>query len=280
MVERHRRAQARAMLSKAGYKSGGHFKSDGAPVKRLIGEAIREHEEHDHPGKKRTPLKLADGGAVKGFNTGMRIHKPRGMAKGKKPHTTVNVLVGGPHPVQNQPVPVPIGGPPPIGPGAMGPPGGLPGQPPMGANRGGRFKKGGTVKADSQRDPIKGLPEGKLKNGGKAQKRAMGGPIMAPSASVGNTVMGLTPNGPATQGGGGNSVMGVTPPMPGGRPPMMVPNPNDIMKIGGNGGLPMNRGGKAKTKKVIDDGAGGGLGRLEKAKAYGAKVKRGGHTHV
>lgn len=205
MTEIHRRANARRVLSSAGYKAGGHFKPDGSPAKKLIGESVREHE---HEAKPRTKLKA--GGTVPGAAFGARTHKPRGMGMGKskKGHTTVNVVVGAPHPKPPMAVPVPIGGPPPIGPGgpppigpggAM-PPGGLPGQMPggLGANRGGRFAKGGKI--NSERDPIREEPNGKMVEGKLA------------------------------------------------------------------------RGGKAKTKPVIDDGAGGGLGRLEKAAAYGAKV--------
>lgn len=49
-------------------------------------------------------------------------------------------------------------------------------------------------------------------------------------------------------------------------------------KIKGMPAGQFKRGGSVKTKPVIDDGAGGGLGRLEKATAYGAKVKKGGRS--
>lgn len=287
MSERHKRKNAREMLSRAGYKAGGHFAN-----KKMIGESVREHEDHLHPDEPKTKLKLKAGGSVMGM-PGPRTHKPRGMGK-KKPHTQVNVIVGGsgPKPV---PVPVPIGGPPPIGPGAPMPPGGMPGQmPPPGANRGGRFAKGGSVK-DSQRDPIKstdGDVEGKLKRGGntKAKKLFYGGmatpnvqgspimraqPPMGPQPGTGmggaqgNPIMSMPGGGPSSGTGGsgidGGGIMKVTP------PPMALPG----ARI--SDGL-MNKGGKAKVKKVIGGGSGGGLGRLEKADAYGAKVKHGGKT--
>lgn len=174
MTERHKRAQARKMLTKAGYHSGGHFK-DGEGHK-MIGESVREgvheHEANMHPGKKMTALKFKDGGSIPGEMPAMRAHKPRGAKKGKSAHTTVNVVVAhrppAPAPAA---VPVPIGGGAPIGPMAGGPPGGLPGQMP-GANTGGRFAEGGRTKEESQRDPIKAGGkdlEGKLKRGGKTR---------------------------------------------------------------------------------------------------------------
>ena len=288
MSERHKRKNAREMLTKAGYKIGGHF----AKTKGMIGEAVREHEDADHEGKPHTKLKLKDGGAVTSAAFGARIHKPRGMGKGKKPHTTVNVVVAGqgggaPKPV---PVPVPIGGPPPIGPGAGMPPGGLPGQMPggpmPGAKRGGRFAKGGSVKEDSQRDPIRnvnGRLEGKLKKGGRAKdKYLMGGPI-APNATMGMGALPPAPIGPSPSAS-------VAPPI-GALPPAPV-GPGMAAGVSQPGGLGntlmrgnpmamdrsmMKRGGKAKAADPeMTGGGGGGLGRLQKAEEYGAKVKRGG----
>lgn len=211
MAEHERRAKGRALLNKAGYGSaGGHLSkhADKYATKHEVVDAVHAHEGADHPGTKKTRIKLADGGLAHG---GMA--KPRGDRKGrggkKHAHTVVNVVVGG-HDKPPMPIPVPVGAgpsgppmPPPMPPGGGGMPPGLaaaggpppPGAPPM--QRGGRagYKSGGSVKVESGRDKIKGLPDGQFK-----------------------------------------------------------------------------RGGSVKTKKVIDDGAGGGLGRLEKAKAYGARV--------
>jgi len=89
----------------------------------------------------------------------------------------------------------------------------------------------------------------------------------------------------------GQPPMGGMPPMPP-RPqgqPMPVPPPQGMppqgMPMGGAmppqmppqaGGMALarKRGGRAMTEHVIDHAAGGGLGRLEKVKAYGLKPPR------
>lgn len=167
MSERHPRKNARAMLSKSGYRAGGHVKKhpDEAEDKKLIKKEV-----------KKTALKLRDGGCADGGATKPRADRLArgGKAHGKhgKSHTTVNVVVGAGH---NRPVPVPVpkpvpvpvdpnamagaGGPPP-GAGPMPPPGGMP---PQG------FKKGGKVKVDSQRDTVKGIPVGQFAKGGRTK---------------------------------------------------------------------------------------------------------------
>lgn len=163
MSESSKRKKARDMLSNAGYKSGGHMKGDAK-----IKSAVHQHEGHDHPGEKKTPIKLKAGGTAHG-------HKPKHRADRKgRGHTTVNVVVAGQHP---KPVPVPIPKPVPVpvdpamAAGAGAPPPGMPmpppdggPQPPMG------LKTGGRAKVDSQRDPIKGIPDGQFKKGGRTRK--------------------------------------------------------------------------------------------------------------
>ncbi|HEY1806024.1 MAG TPA: hypothetical protein VGG45_16240 [Terracidiphilus sp.] len=173
--ERHSRKRAREMLTKAGYKSGGHLHT----TKKLIGEAVHEHEGALHKHEKKTPIRLKDGGCAEGRAMGGRPdRKPRGAGGGKKGgHTTVNVVV--PHSApQTMPVPVPHP---------------MPMPPPQGA-------------------------------------------------------------------------------APGGAPPMGPPKPPGAMPPPGMGG--MKKGGHVKKMKgyPIKDGGGGGEGRLEKAKAYGARV--------
>lgn len=217
MAEHEKRKRARDMLSRGGYSAGGHLSkhTDKNASKHEIVDAVHEHEGALHKGSPKTRIRLRDGGLAAG---GMA--RPRGDRKSRggkgKGHTTVNVVVGHggsqPHPV---PIPVPVppgngmppGGPPmPPDPTMGAVPGGLagagPGGPPIpGQKHGGRtgYKRGGSVKIGSQRDPIKGMPMGQFKKGGR-------------------------------------------------------------------------------TSYPIEDGAGGGLGRLEKAKEYGAKVKNGGRS--
>lgn len=220
MAEHEKRKKGRALLSRAGYGSvGGHLTThpDKYATKHEVVNAVHEHEGADHPGTKKTRIKLKDGGLASGGMPKMRgDRKSRSHKGGKGHHTNVNVIVGG---GGKQPVPVPVpvpggaGGPPPPPPMA-GPPGGgnpgmppglagagpVPGGPPSGMKRGGHAKRatGGNVQ-NSQRNKIKGLPDGQFKRGGR-------------------------------------------------------------------------------TKTDYEGGAGGGLGRLEKAEEYGAKVKKGGRA--
>lgn len=218
MSERKKRKNARAMLSKMGYKAGGHMGgksvSDAKEDAHQIEHGISEHEDQLHGGK-HARLHLKDGGLAAG---GMpRPRSDRKARSGKKGHTTVNVVVGGHDKPSMPPIMLPPGGPPggpPMPPPLMaGPPGGgMPpglagaGGPPIpGQARGGRtgYKRGGGVKVDSGRDKIKGLPDGQFKKGGRT-----------------------------------------------------------------------------KMESDFEGGAGGGLGRMEKAEKYGAKVKHGGRTKL
>lgn len=144
MSERHRREHARKVLKRSGYKMGGNTLTE-ARGKKLIGEAVRQHEKKDHKGEKPTRLKLKDGGIAAGASPKRRADK---SSRGK-PHVQVNVLNAhppggggnGPVPVPvPKPVPVPAGGPggPPPPAMGMGPPGA--GGPPP-------FKKGGRTRA-------------------------------------------------------------------------------------------------------------------------------------
>lgn len=170
MAEHKHTKKARALLVRAGYKAGGSLRHpDEAEDKKLIGKAFKEHDAQLHGGK-RTKLKLSDGGCAMGGEPRARgDRKPRGKHGHK---TVVNVVVGRGAP-DKQPVPVPVPVPPPgAGPVLAGgppvPPPGMVPPGPLGQKHGGRsFKKGGKV--DSMRSKIKGLPDGRLKRGGRAK---------------------------------------------------------------------------------------------------------------
>lgn len=179
MAEHTRRKAARAKLSKMGYAQvGGHMKDhpDEAEDKKLIKKEVAKAR-----------IKLKTGGAAEGDEPKHRADRMSrgGKSKGHKGgHTTVNVVVAGQHPKPvpvpvPKPVPVPVdpnaiaaGGPPP-GAGPM-PPGQDPNAPPLGLKRGGRAKRadGGSadLKMESQRDKIKGLPDGQFAKGGRTKK--------------------------------------------------------------------------------------------------------------
>lgn len=164
------------------------------------------------------------------------------------------------------------------------------------------YKKGGAVKEDVKKgvhEHEKHLHKGeketklKLKSGGRAEGRkaeahlgkyARGGATKAKKGGTTVNVV-IAPSGqqspqkvpvpvPAPGGGG----------MPPPRPPMGGPPPGGaMMPPPGGGGMPphppMKRGGAIKKIGMVkmEAGAGGGLGRLEKAKDYGEKpLKKGG----
>lgn len=175
--EHDRRKKARTMLSKGGYAAGGHMKHpDEAEDKKLIKKEM---------GKAR--IRLRDGGMAEGNEPKPRADRMSrgGKSKHKGAHTTVNVVVAGQHPKPvpvpvPKPVPVPVdsgalagaGGPPPgmgAGPDPNAPP------PPIGLKSGGRTKRAAGGKADlkmeSQRENIKGMPDGQFADGGRTAKK-------------------------------------------------------------------------------------------------------------
>jgi len=169
--EPSKRKKARHVLTRAGYKVGGHLdaKQDKREIDSEIRKAFTEHDNQLHGGKK-TRLRLKDGGCAEGG-----APKSRADRKGRgKAHTTVNVVVAGSHPrPQPVPVPVPAGGsapqgamPPGAGPGGPIPPG-AGGPPPGGFKKGGRTR---SPKIDSQRLSLKAqVPPGHFKRGGKSK---------------------------------------------------------------------------------------------------------------
>lgn len=140
MSEHHRRKRAREVLTKSGYKAGGHLKG----AKKLIGEAVHEHEANMHAGKKPTKIKLKEGGLASGGMGKMRPDPAPRKPRGAKPHVSVNVInagAGGARPPMAAPRP-------PMRPPMAPPPGAMAGGPgiagpagmPPGIKRGGRAK--------------------------------------------------------------------------------------------------------------------------------------------
>jgi hypothetical protein len=212
-----------------------------------------------------------------------RKHGGRTKAKGKT-NITVNVH---PHHPGAMPMPMPAGGPPmpppmpprpPMG-GPGGPPPGGPPMPPMG---------GPTGQPGIPGNPLAALAAMGRNSGGRVAKFGGGALRGTPVAYPGGN-----PGGPM---GGGSSPVGVHPVPPmwmnpghndgdrwgggaspvgggvqwgGGPSPVQIGNP-----MGGAGlhPMPMYRKSGGRTNRamhVIDHASGGGLGRLEKVKAYG-----------
>lgn len=221
--------------------------TDEKQDKMMIEKAVHKHERHDHPGKPLTKLK--SGGHVKGH-----AGKARGDRKGRKAHRDVGGGVAVPQQMPAQQAP--MGGPTPM---AMPP--SMPMQRPMPGQLGAN-------------------PGVTAKRGGKIEKRAMGGGVHKKSKDGGK---GNHVNIVVAPGGGdrGAPPMPVHPPMAGPpmpppRPPMAPPGPpmGGPPPMGAPMGGPPPMGMRARGGKVsypMHDGAGGGKGRMEKAKAYGSK---------
>ena len=137
-----------------------------------------------------------------------------------------------------------------------------------GLKKGGRTAKysGGGVFSGDSLTKIPGAVGGREAHakGGKAKKGKTNINIVI--AAGGKPVDGAMPNAPVPAPRG----VPVPPPMPGaampagGMPPMPPMPPQ--------GGMPMPRKSGGRTTHVIDHAAGGGLGRMEKIKAYGHKA--------
>jgi hypothetical protein len=167
--EGHRRKNARRLLTQAGYAVGGHLhhhiseREDEESDKRLIERAIEEHEAHDHPGRPKTRLHLADGGSAMGDAPMSRPDRSsRGSKKGKA-HTNINIVMA-PQGDQKPPMPMPPpGGPPPMPPPR--PPMPPPGAPPPGGMPPGLAGGPGGM-------PPGGMP---MRKSGGRSRRARGG---------------------------------------------------------------------------------------------------------
>lgn len=213
-MEHNRRKRARDLMTRTGYKAGGHLgrDEDKSEDVAMIKEAFKEHDDQLHGGKP-TRLKLKHGGAAEGEKAEERMDRPKrehhakGGHAGKKGGTKVNVVVmpqghdpgmggglaGGPPPMGGgAPPPRPPMAPPPAAAMApkppMGPPPGMAGAPPPpgmgmrppGMKRGGHVKRadGGMVEPGSDR-PLAPLteqqtPKSQYKRGGTAKQMTGG----------------------------------------------------------------------------------------------------------
>lgn len=155
------RKKARHTLTKAGYAVGGHLKHERDKVGKEIVDAVHEHESHMHPGKKKTAIKLKNGGYADSGST------PKRLDKGSRKGTTVNVIVAGGHP--NQPPMMP-------------PPGAMPPRPmPMPSPQ---------MAGPPPGPPMGGAPMGPagmpgMRSGGAA-RRAAGGKLLGMTAGSGS----------------------------------------------------------------------------------------------
>ena len=218
---------------------------------------------------------------IPGAVGGRKAHAKGGKAKGK---TNISINVMPHHPSDMGP----MGGammPPPRPPmPPMAPPMGPPlGAPPMGAPPMGAPPMGGPMGAP----PMGGMPP-MMRNAGGRTGKDIGGAMMAPNANpMGNPLGGaIDPQVAlairnAMQNQAAPNIAG------GGMSPQqlqalanMRTNPQANMAgignmIGAQQPMMRNTGGRAmaKTQHVIDNAAGGGLGRLEKIKAYGEPQK-------
>jgi hypothetical protein len=252
---------------------------DVAEDKKTIAKAIGQHEAHDHKGSKKTKLKLKSGGKVEGQAGKKRLDRPGRTRRD----------MGGPIP-PGMPGAPPTGAPPMAGPGAA-----------MGAQMTpqqlqmliaqkqmqGAAGPGAGAMAPPMPQPQKrgGVTREAHAKGGKVGKGKKGGTtVNVIIAGGGDKGAGGPPGGPPP-----GLAMPPKPPMPP-MPPPKPPGPpmgGPPPGMGGPGGPPpgpppgMHAAGGRVGRMAggsIKHGSQGGLGRLEKIKAYGANSTKETNT--
>lgn len=217
MAEGHRSKKARELLTKHGYKAGGHLTpKEKSEVDHEIEKGVGEHEAHLHGGKK-TRLHLKDGGSCEGMAGGGRPDRAARGGKKVRGKTEININVSPPAPPMMPPHPPmmipphpPMAGPPPGAGGPPGmPPGGMPPHPPMGGPPG---MPPGAPPGMPPRPPG-------MKSGGRTHK-AMGGGMPINQANPGRVAL------PAQNPGflGNQPIVGQGPGQPGSPNPMRPVN--------------------------------------------------------
>lgn len=209
-MEHNRRKKARDLMTRTGYKAGGHLgrDEDKSEDAAMIKKAFKEHDDQLHGGKT-TRLKLKHGGAAEGEKAEDRMDRPKrehhakGGHVGKKGGTKVNVIVmpqshgdpggglaGAPPMGGGAPPPRPPMMPPPAAAMAphppMGPPPGMAGAPPPPGMRPPGMKRGGRTRLADGGMPEPGtdqplapltpqqMPMNKYKRGGTAKEMTGG----------------------------------------------------------------------------------------------------------
>src|SRR5262252_1696688 len=214
MAERAGRKAARNLVSRSGYRIGGHLgrafanggAADDAEDKEYVRKGVGQHEGAMHKGEPKTRLRFQDGGNTFGATV------PQRGDRGGRGRSNVNIFVSGGGPPQIQTAGGPPGGMPPRPPPGPPPGGPPPGGPPPGAPPG----AGAMPPGMPPRGPM-GMPTGMPgAPGGPGPGPMMGGigpgggPMRPPGMARGGRARGEDPEecgegGPVRRQSGGST---------------------------------------------------------------------------